>query len=367
MKLEQSQTLEMRQEMSQVLRMEQAYLLEMPESEFQSLIIEIEHNPLFQRFYRKERVIRYQRFPRTDISSGFYEVKEEMLPTRGSSDVESLLLNKEDIVRQIRKLGLEKFRRYFLLPESGMTLEEIAGECDLDVAEVRRINSLIDDFCVMSDVYRSPAVSPDGIRYSRVASVEKHGDDFIIGYFLPSFARGRYSVDYGRFEELATAGAMAEGEVKEARRLFKKLELVNSRKDTLTSILQNIVDKQSLFLRTGDPKCLLPLSQKGLAEKIGLAPSSVSRAISGKSIDTPWGQEVSLKSFFPRPRRFRKELLRQLLDTDKELSSDEAIRARLWERFGVAISRRSVANLRKELKIPAARGKRKPIGRKETR
>jgi len=158
-----------------------------------------------------------------------------------------------------------------------------------------------------------------------------------------------------------------EAEVKESRQLFKKLELINSRKDTLTQILQNIIDKQALYLESGDLKSLLPLSQKELAKKIGLAPSSVSRAISGKSIDTPWGGEIPLKHFFPRPRRFRKELLKQLLETDKGLSSDEAIRNKLWEKFGVAISRRSVANLRKELKIPAAQGKQHSTRGKETK
>jgi len=109
-------------------------------------------------------------------------------------------------------------------------------------------------------------------------------------------------------------------------------------------------------------RSLLPLSQKELAKKIGVAPSSVSRAIKGKSIDTPWGEELPLKHFFPRPRRFRRELLRELLETDKEFSSDEAIRVKLWERFGVAISRRSVANLRKELKLLATEVKRYPAG-----
>jgi len=51
------------------------------------------------------------------------------------------------------------------------------------------------------------------------------------------------------------------------------------------------------------------------------------------------------------------ELLRQLLETEKGLSSDEAIKAKLQEKFGVAISRRSVANLRKELRLPAAQRK----------
>ena len=98
-------------------------------------------------------------------------------------------------------------------------------------------------------------------------------------------------------------------------------------------------------------------SQTELAKKIGLNPSSVSRAIGGKSIDTPWGEEVPLKHFFPRPKRFKKELLRRLLETEMGLASDETIRVKLQQKFGVAISRRSVASLRQELKIPAFQGR----------
>jgi RNA polymerase sigma-54 factor len=362
LKLEQIQSLQMRQEQRQILRMEQANLLEMPQDEFQRFINETEQSPLFRKLYRKEKLIRYQRFPRTDISSSFYQLEEEVVADKSSPDVEFLLLNKEQIVHQIQKLGLEKFKRYFLFPESGMTPEEIARECGLDISEVHKINNLVDEFSVMSEFYYSSNVTSGGIRYSKVASVEKDEKGFVIGYFSASFARGRYSIDYERFEESKAAGAFPEAEVKEARQLFKRLELINSRKDTVTQILQNIIDKQALYLESGDLKSLLPFSQKELAEKIKLAPSSVSRAISGKSIDTPWGQEIPLKYFFPRPKRFRKELLGQLLETDNELASDEAIRARLWEKFGVAISRRSVANLRKELKFPASRRKRRPAG-----
>jgi RNA polymerase sigma-54 factor len=119
--------------------------------------------------------------------------------------------------------------------------------------------------------------------------------------------------------------------------------------------LQSIIDKQALYLDSSDLKALLPFSQQEMAKKTGLAPSSVSRAIRGKSIGTPWGEEVPLKHFFPRPRMFKKELLKQLLEAEEGLLSDEAIRAKLLEKSGVAISRRSVADLRKELKIPAVR------------
>ena len=137
--------------------------------------------------------------------------------------------------------------------------------------------------------------------------------------------------------------------------MFRQLELINSRKDTLSQILQNIVDRQALYLQSGDLRSLLPFSQKELAKKIELAPSSVSRAIRGKSIDAPWGAEIPLKHFFPTPKRFKQELLRKVLETGENLPSDEVIRVKLKEEFGISISRRSIANLRKELKIPPAR------------
>jgi len=361
LRMEQIQSRQMRQELRQILRMEQANLLEMPMDELHKLITELEQTPVFKRLYQREKLIRYQRLPRTDFSSSFYQLKEEMVADRGSMDVESLLLNKEHIVRQIQNLGLEKFRRYFLFSESGMTLEEIARECDLEVSEVQKINNLIDEFSIMSEFYHPSGVISGGAGYSKVASVEKDEKGFVIGYFSVSFARGRYLIDYERFEELKMAGAFTKAEVKEARQLFKRVALINSCKDTLSQILQNIVEQQALYLESGDVRTLLPFSQKELAKKIGLAPSSVSRAISSKSIDTPWGEEIPLKHFFPRPRRFKKELVKRLLETDNELASDEVIRVKLQNKFGVAISRRLVANLRKELKIPAARRRKQAL------
>ena len=351
--INQTQSLQMQQGLRQVIRMQQATLQQMSEDEFHQLIIEIERNPLFHRLYRKEKLIHYQRFPQTSISSTFYQLKEETVADPGSLDIESLLLKKEHLVHQIQKLGMERFKRYFLFPDSGMTLDEIARECDLDVLQVQEINSLIDEYSIMSEFYHPSKFSSDVIHYSKVASLVREGEGFVISYFSPFFARGRYLINYERFEELNKSGAFGRDEARETTQLFRKLELINSRKDTLNQILQGIVDRQTLYFQTSDSRSLLPVSQKELAKKIGLAPSSVSRAITGKSIDTPWGEEVPLKNFFPRPKRFRKELLGQLLEGDHELSSDEMIRSRLWEKFGVAISRRSVANLRKELKIPA--------------
>jgi len=173
LRMEQTQSQQMQQELRQILRMEQANLLEMPEEEFHKLIAKIESSPLFQRLYQKEKLIRRQRFPRTDIASSFYQLKEEVVSDRGSLDIESLLLNQEHLIGQMQKLGLEQFKRYFLFPESGMTPEELAKECDLTVSEVKKINSLIDDFSILSEFYHPSALSSGEIHYSNVASVER--------------------------------------------------------------------------------------------------------------------------------------------------------------------------------------------------
>jgi DNA-directed RNA polymerase specialized sigma54-like protein len=357
--MQQTQSQQMRPELRQVLRMEQARLLEMPEDEFQKLIAAIEQSALFQRLYRQEKLIRHQRSPRTDISPAFYELKEEMAPSKASADVESLLQDKEQLVGEIRRLGADKFKSYFLFPESGMTAEEIAAECGLAIAEVEKINRLIDQFAILGEFQNPAATGSGAVRYYKLATVSKEEEGFVIGYSAASLARGQYSINYQRFEELKAAGAFSETESRQARQLFKQMEMVNSRQDSVTRILQAIIDKQALYLDSGERKALLPFSQQELAKKVGLAPSSVSRAIHGKSIGTPWGEEVPLKNFFPRPRRFKKELLKQLLDSEEGPLSDEAIRARLLEKFGVAISRRSVADLRKEMKIPASRGRKR--------
>ncbi len=354
LEIQQTQRLQTRQEFKLIARLEQANLLEMPEEDFHKLISEVENSLLFKKLYRGEKIIRYQRFSRTDISSSFYQLKEETVADKGSFDVESLLLNKEHLVHQIQKLGLEKFKRYFLYPEPELTVEEIAQECGLDVSEVQQIDSLIDKFSILSEFYNPSTLSSGGIHYSKIASIERGPEGFVIGYFSASFARGRYSIDYGRFEELKRSRAFTETEAKEAKQLFKRLELINSRKDTVTQILRDIVEKQALYFESGDLKALLPLSQKELAKKLGLAPSSISRAIRGKSLETPWGKETPLKDFFPRPRRFKKELIKRLLEYESESLSDEAIKAKLNEEFGVSISRRLVASLRKELKFPPA-------------
>lgn len=354
----QEQSLQTRQDYRLIAGMEQATILEMPEEEFGRLATEVENSPLFKRLYRKEKIVHYQRYPGTDISPRFLQLDEGIASGGDTPDIESVLSGREDVVRHIQKIGLENFKRYFLYPEPEVTVGEIAQECGLELSDVDEINSLVNEFAVMSEFYNPSALSVErGITYSRVASVEKRPEGFVVAYLSPCYARGRYSIDYRRLEELKDSGAISGGDVSEIRQLLKKLELINRRKDTMTRILQRIVEKQALYFGSGDNMALLPFSQKELAESIGIVPSSISRAISGRSLETPWGEEKPLKDFFPRPRSFKKELVRRILATGENFGSDEEIRARLERGYGVSVSRRSVASLRQELRTPSARGR----------
>lgn len=355
-KMNQTPSMKMQPGFRQIVRMQQANLLQLPDAEFHKLIAEVERSSLFHRLYHKEKLIHYQRFPRAGIYPRFYQLKEEMAVDKGSLDIESLLSNHENIVCQIEKLEVEKFKRFFLFPEDGITSEEIAAECGLKNSEVEAINLFINDFAAMSEFYHPSGFNSQIVHYTKIASIEKDNRGFVISYFSPFYARGRYIIDYTKFEQLLADGSFSTDDIKKAKEMFKKLELINHRKDTINNVLHSLIRKQELYLESGNSMSLLPFTQKELAQEIGLAPSSVSRAIRYKSLVTPWGKELPLKYFLPTPRWFKKELIRQLFKTEPSLTSDEATRAILWEKFGIAVSRRSVAEFRKELKIPT-RGK----------
>lgn len=356
-RLVQRQAIEARQEQRLATLLQQAAVLEMPEDELARLVRDVEQSPLFQRLYRQERVVGYQRFPRTDISRRVFEAGDSPRPdvaSPGGFDAETLLAHQGEVAATVKKLGMDEFKRYFLFAESAVAPEEIAAACRLTLEEVRRVNQFIDEFAIASEFYHPSAIADRTVRYSRVAAIERGPDGFVLAYYSPAHARGRFAINYERVEQLQQEGAFDAAETRELRALLRKLEMINTRRDTLNRVLQMVTEKQAMYLDSGDPRTLLPFTQRESARRTGLAASSISRVIAGRSVDTPWG-EKPLKDFFPRPRRFRKELIARVLAAETRPLPDEAVRARLRERFGVAISRRAVASLRQELKIPNSR------------
>jgi RNA polymerase sigma-54 factor len=123
--------------------------------------------------------------------------------------------------------------------------------------------------------------------------------------------------------------------------------------------MSRIKDTQSDFLARGI-LFLKPLLQKELAAEFGVHPSTISRAVTEKYVQTPKGL-FPVKHLLPRSHKgFTHEKLKSMIsliveaEDRKNPLSDDEIRNRLAAK-GAETARRTVAAYRKELKIPSAK------------
>lgn len=135
---------------------------------------------------------------------------------------------------------------------------------------------------------------------------------------------------------------------------------IHQRQETLSNIASEIIQVQENFFKTGGG-ALKPLTMHQIAEAVGLHESTVSRAISGKYIDTPHGI-FPLKFFFTTgigtangeevSAHSVKHALKELVakEDGKKPLSDEAL-VKMLNDQGYKIARRTVAKYRKELGI----------------
>ena len=139
------------------------------------------------------------------------------------------------------------------------------------------------------------------------------------------------------------------------------IEAIEQRRRTLQSVIETVVRLQRRFFDHG-VAYIRPLVLRQVAEEIAVHESTVSRATSGKYLDTPHGV-FPLKYFFqpgihseqdgPVATVAVKDALRAIIGTEdtahplSDLALASALRAR-----GLPIARRTVAKYRDELGIP---------------
>jgi RNA polymerase sigma-54 factor len=136
------------------------------------------------------------------------------------------------------------------------------------------------------------------------------------------------------------------------------LENIQKRQQTIEKIVDRIVDTQAGFFE-GGPVELSPLMQKNIADELGLHPSTISRAISNKYLQTPRGV-FRLKMLCPREvkgltsEKIKNQIEEVIASEDKRSPlSDDEIAQKLKDK-GVDIHRRTVAVYRKKLGMKIA-------------
>lgn len=136
------------------------------------------------------------------------------------------------------------------------------------------------------------------------------------------------------------------------------IEAFSKRSETLEKIVRKIIETQGDFLAKG-ATWLRPLTQKSLSDEFGLHPSTISRTVTEKYIQTQQGL-FPLKFLCPRgPKgltagRIKAMLVEIITSEDKKKPLSDGKLTETMNDQGANLDRRTVAYYRKELKIPTA-------------
>jgi RNA polymerase sigma-54 factor len=184
------------------------------------------------------------------------------------------------------------------------------------------------------------------------------------GYFPRLRLRSEYRALLGDRKGDSETRRFLRGKFQDADFLMKALAM---RENTLQRIATEIVELQEGFLE-GGVEHLRPLRLQDVAERLSMHLSTVSRAISGKYLQTPRGI-FEFKFFFPggasrqdgtsESRNSVMARVKELVANEDKSQplSDEQLAAELKEQ-GIAISRRTVTKYREAEGIPASRERR---------
>ncbi len=145
------------------------------------------------------------------------------------------------------------------------------------------------------------------------------------------------------------------------------IDAVHFRQSRLLEVARAIVEKQAEFFNVG-PEGLKICRMSDLAAELGCDPSTISRTVADKYMQTPRGV-YPLRYFFTGGTETEdgesmgwdrvKTRVRELIDAeDKKAPLNDDQIAALLKREGIEISRRTVAKYRQQLDIPAARQRR---------
>jgi RNA polymerase sigma-54 factor len=142
---------------------------------------------------------------------------------------------------------------------------------------------------------------------------------------------------------------------------------IEQRRQTILRVCQAITRRQTEFLEQG-PDALRPLMIKEIAEEVGVHPSTVSRAVSGKYVHTPRGV-FELRYFFSEavqgpsggaiPLQTLKRMVKRMIDEEDPAKplTDDHIAERLKQQ-GIEVTRRTVAKYREDMNIASTHHRR---------
>jgi RNA polymerase sigma-54 factor len=206
------------------------------------------------------------------------------------------------------------------------------------------------EFLPNNDIYVVPEVF-----------VNKVDDEFVVTTNNDHIPHLRISNHYKDLMAQANSSPEVRNYIREKIRAGKFLiKSLHQRQSTILNIGKEIVKRQHEFMEKGS-SCLKPLTMVQVAEVVGVHETTVSRAVSGKYMQTPHGV-FEMKYFFTSGLQTDggeamsntsvKEMIEEIFKKEnqtKPLSDQEVVK--MLQAKGIQIARRTVAKYRAELGI----------------
>lgn len=191
--------------------------------------------------------------------------------------------------------------------------------------------------------------------------VQKSGDDYVVSTNNEHIPHLRISNTYKDLMSRRENSSEVRNYIREKIRAGKFLiKSLHQRQETILNIAREIVNRQRDFMAKG-VSALKPLTMVQVAQVVGVHETTVSRAVSGKYMQTPQGI-FEMKYFFTAGIQTAtgdgmsntsvKDMIADIFkaeDTTKPLSDQEVVR--MLKEKGIVIARRTVAKYRTELNI----------------
>jgi RNA polymerase sigma-54 factor len=191
--------------------------------------------------------------------------------------------------------------------------------------------------------------------------VSKVGEEYVVSNNNDQVPHLRISNHYKDLMSQAESSAEVREWIRDKIRAGKFLiKSLHQRQETILNIAREIVKRQRDFFEKG-VSALRPMTMVQVAEVVGVHETTVSRAVSGKYMQTPQGV-IEMKYFFTSGIKTAsgegmsntsvKDMINEMIkieDPSKPLSDEEIVKQLSGK--GIVIARRTVAKYRSELNI----------------
>ncbi len=239
--------------------------------------------------------------------------------------------------------------------------EAVAKLNGISLSEARRAGQFIQDRLnpFPARAYwgsgRHPAEADPNVYYSpdvEITRASQEGQDrLMVEIFSPYTGRLRVNPILRRLiRESSDEPSWEWSQHLERAALFVKC--MQQRGNTMQRLMSALATLQRSFILSGN-RHLKPITQAKLARQLGVHESTVSRAVSGKSVALPDGRIIPLKQFFDRSLPIR-DRIREIIENETQPLTDAKI-SQILRQEGICVARRTVAKYRSMERILPAR------------